>query len=506
MILQITLLKMSVINFTENQRRAFETMKNGENVLITGPAGTGKSFLIDQFRKWCDENKKTLAVTSTTGVSALLIGGTTLHSWAGIGLGEGTVLELVRHIRIRKKYKQRWIDTKILIIDEISMMDDELFDKLDQIGRKVRGDYLRPFGGLQIILSGDFCQLPPVKTKKFGDKDLEKVRFCFESKGWEYAIPNIIHLTEVIRQSDPEFRHALNELRMGIVTEKTKSLLKQRLITDEFDDIEFPLWFRHKIMTVHEALKNIINRDLRGHVCQKLAEVEQGITNPSTKTLKFLELCIKPTQLFAHRASVKRVNLDELRKLKKINPSKTFESKIKIKNKNEQKLTQTQINRYVEKVDKWCQAENELEITIGSQVMLICNLNLDQGLANGSRGVVIGFTEDEEHHFPIVRFMDGKEIVIEEWSWEYNMEQEGVEITFIQIPLILADAVTIHKSQGSTLDMVETDLGKSIFEYGQFYTALSRVRTLDGLYLKDLDFDKVTIHPKVEKFYQQLNN
>ena len=433
-------------DLTEEQSNALRLMRAGDNVFLTGPAGTGKSYVINKFRDWCDKSNRIVAVTSTTGVSAILIGGNTLHSWAGIGLGKDSVQSLTNKIRNRKKYKQRWLNTHTLIIDEISMLDSELFEKLDKIGRKVRENYIQPFGGIQLIFCGDFCQLRPVKAE----------HYCFESKQWEYCVTHTIHLTRIIRQDDVIFQNCLNEIRMGIITDQTKDILNRRLL--------YP------------------NGDLKRE-------------NENRNS-------IQPTKLYSYRANVSKINNDKLRKLKKLNREHhAFKSKVKIKNNNTYKLEKYQIDKYVDMLDKWCQAESKVEFAVGSQVMLICNLDLEAKLANGSRGVIVRYSD---RILPIVRFLSGEEREIEYWDWTLDLKEDNVELTYSQMPLILADAITIHRSQGSTLDLVEVDLGKTIFEFGQFYTALSRVRNLQGLFLVDLDFDKVKIHPKVLEFYNKL--
>lgn len=423
---------------TNNQQLAFKIMTNGDNLFLTGPAGTGKSFLIAEFKKWCTLNNKIIAITSTTGVSAILIGGVTLHSWAGIGIGNDSVGALTNKIFRNPKYRNRWLKTHVLIVDEVSMLDSKLFEKLDAIGKKVRGNLL-PFGGMQIILAGDFCQLRPVKAD----------HYCFESEIWNYCINHTVELTKILRQEDQKFQICLNEVRKGIVTDDTMDMLRDRLI------------------------------------------------NPPASIDG-----IKPTRLFSHKLNVHEINMSELSKLKNNGSEcKTFISKSKIKNKNPFKLTSQQVDNFVDILNKWVTAEGSLELAIGSQVMLICNLNLELKLANGSRGVIKKFSE---RGLPFVKFMNGIEQEIDMWDWVIDMKDDNVELIFSQIPLILADACTIHKAQGATLDLVQIDLGNTIFEFGQFYTALSRVRCLEGLFISSLDFEKVLVHPKVLEFYLKL--
>jgi ATP-dependent DNA helicase PIF1 len=213
------------VQLTTAQNEAYSFMAQGQSVFLTGPAGVGKSLLIKMFRRvYCGQ--KNIAITSTTGISAILLGGTTLHSYLGIGLGTGSVGALTTKILKKPYLRKRWKQLEVLIIDEISMLDPILFDKLEAIARAVRYDS-RPFGGIQLILSGDFCQLPVV-----GSDD-----FCFEAKTWDDCVNHTIHLTEILRQTDNEFQTCLNEMRMGKMSSASKRLIKScynKELTNEF--------------------------------------------------------------------------------------------------------------------------------------------------------------------------------------------------------------------------------------------------------------------------------
>jgi len=424
----------------EMQNRAFCAIQLGKNVMITGAAGTGKTFIIQAFHEWAKTiDSLHVAVTSTTGVSALLIGGTTIHSWAGVGLGEDSAMTLAKKIKNIKRYNERWMTTSALIIDEVSMLPPDLFDKLDQIGRIVR-NVNRPFGGIQLIVMGDFCQLNPVKSDSY----------CFEAKCWKQAIDRVYHLTEIIRQKDKTFQQTLNNIRMGIVTAADKALLNTR-VNQKVDDLR-----------------------------------------------------IKPTKLFSLKKDVERTNKIALETLKSAgNLSRIYKARISLENKHSSgSLTDSQQTRFINAIQGQCQAVNALELAVGSQVMLICNLDLTRGFANGTRGVVTDLTDNG----PMVYFRNGCEELIEPWKWVIHFADEHVDVAKHQIPLILADACTIHKSQGSTIDYLEVNLGSSIWECGQTYTALSRVRTLDGLFITSIDYSKILVHPKVHEFYRTLNS
>lgn len=427
-------------SLTTMQKKAFDLMVNRENVFITGPSGTGKSMIISLYKKLYGEQRH-IAITSTTGISALLVGGTTVHSYLGIGLGTGTVKELTEKILKTPKLKKRWIDLDSLIIDEISMMSHELLDKLEEIGRNVRQPIRllgnqeiaqSPFGGIHIIASGDLLQLPVVGSDKF----------VFEGQSWKKCITHVVHLTEIMRQKDPEFQEALNEIRFGSISSKTKKLLND---------------------CVGKSLEN--------------------------------KMGIKPTKIYTTNASVDETNEKELDELAKQNEGTDFykyEMKIKI---NEFKKD---ISDLIEKYKKNSIAPSEMELCKNAQVMLLTNLDLEAGLANGSRGVVIDFIDD----LPMVRFMNGEERIIDFYKWV--IEEDNKEIAnIIQLPLKLAWAITCHKSQGCTLDYAEIDL-KNIFTYGQAYVALSRVKSKEGLSIISINFNDIKAHPKALEFYKNI--
>lgn len=423
------------MDLNTEQRTAFDLIMQGQSVFLTGQAGTGKSYLLSHVVQKLSERGKIVGVTSTTGVSALLIGGTTIHRWSGIRLGELDKEPLYQRATKNGFARKNWKQTSILIIDEVSMLTPDTLEKLDYVARNMRHSG-EPFGGLQLILTGDFCQLPPVKTDVF----------CFQSQLWPQLIHRTIELTQVMRQTDKEFQQILGEIRMGVVTERTRQVLESRLNVD----------------------------------------VSSGD--------------IKPTKLYSHRKTVDEINKQHLEEIM----SEENHPRVFIAHKtiaSDYQIDQKRALQHMATLDKSCQARDKLVLAIGAQVMLLHNLFCDEGLVNGSRGVVIGFEEQR----PVVRFMNGLELVIKAHLWELQIN-EKITARKNQIPLILAWATTIHKSQGSTLDCVQMDLGSSIFEYGQFYTALSRAKSLEVLSLSDLDFDSVRVHPDAEEFYRKLRN
>jgi ATP-dependent DNA helicase PIF1 len=419
--------EMNQIKLLPKQNTAFDLMVKGKNVFVTGPAGVGKTILLKMFVK-IYKKSKIIGVTSTTGTSALLFGGTTLHSFLGIGLGNGSSESLSKKITSKKYLANRWKHLEILVIDEISMLSPELFDKLEEIARIVRKND-KPFGGIQLILSGDFCQLPCIGSDKF----------CFESKTWDICLDNTIYLTQIVRQSENDFQICLNNVRLGKLPKETKKILKDCL---------------------NKKIDNSFG--------------------------------IKPTKLFSTNRSVDEINEQELDIL--------AETGIEFKEYNMETYVYTLQNKeyIISKYKKSCQAVEVLQLCIGAQVMLIINLDLDNQLANGSRGVVTRFEGDT----PVVKFMCGIERIIDYNIWEHE-SNDVKEIRIIQIPLKIAYATNFHKSQGMTLDCIEIDIS-DCFEYGQAYIGLSRVKSLYGLSIKALDFEKIKAHPKALEYYKYI--
>lgn len=419
---------MSSLNLKPKQEEAYSYLVRGESIFLTGSAGTGKTSVIKMFTK-AYEHSRQIAVTSTTGTSALLLNGTTVHSYLGIGFGSGSVEALVDKICTWGWLRKRWLLLECLFIDEISMLDPDLFDKLEEIARMVRNDN-RPFGGIQIVLSGDFMQLPCVGTD----------RFCFEAKSWNKCISHTVYLNEIIRQMDTTFQEVLNAVRVGNITDQVRKVLDSRI----------------------------------------------GVTLHN-------DYGIKPTKLYSMNRDVDRVNDKELDKLAK--DGRQFNEYIMetvvysgVSNKS----------AAVEKFKKFCTAPEVLQLCIGAQVMLLKNLDMQNGLANGSRGVVSSFVGD----MPVVRFLNGEERVIDYNVWEVEENDKKI-LRAQQIPLKVAYAISIHKSQGCSLDYAAIDLS-GVFEYGQAYVALSRVKSLSGLSIIGINYDYIQAHPRAVEYYEKL--
>lgn len=419
------------MTFTLNEKQmiAYKAMISGTSILLTGNSGTGKTETIKMYLKQFKDSKN-IGVTSTTGISAVLFGGTTLHSFLGIGIGKDTVDKLYEKIFNKSYIKNRWKKLDMLIIDEISMLSHELFDKLENIARRIRRNE-KPFGGIQLVLSGDFCQLACVNSDSF----------CFEAENWEKCIKKTVYLTNIIRQQNSDFQNCLNNIRVGTITEDVKRILSSRIGV------------------------NLSN--------------EHGI---------------KPTKLFSTNYSAEKLNEKEISIFKK-SGSEFFEYNMEISyydDKNPYK--EYNIQNY----KKFCTIQENLFLCLNAQVMLVINLDIENGLVNGSRGVIMRFEND----LPVVKFLNGKEIIIDFYTWEVEENSKKI-MKITQVPLKLAYALTIHKCQGCTLDYAEMDLN-NVFEYGQAYVALSRVKSLEGLSIIGIDFDRIRAHPKAIEFYRNL--
>ena len=435
------------------QQQVIDALIRGENVFMTGPGGTGKSHVIKTLQETVGKPMADvkgrpfrIAITALTGCAALLLNdGKTLHSWAGIGLGKDPVGDLLFRIRRNGRAKKNWVAYDLLVIDEISMATSGLLETLDAVAKAMRRSN-KPFGGLQLLFSGDFYQLPPV-TKTGATV------FAFESPLWPVLVSTSILLTDIHRQSDPVFQRILNEARMGSLTAESMGVLESRRIKGT-------------------ALKDQMDAST-----------------------------VKPTLIFSRNNKVDDINNKNMEALD--TPLIARKSKVCYGTKTDPSsvnMDDPAIKYALNRLENDAPYVPMLSMKVGAQVMLITNLDVEGGLVNGSRGVIKRFTETE---LPIVEFRNGIVMTIDLATW---MTEEFPFVGMAQIPLRIAYAITIHKSQGATLDCALVDVGKDTFEYGQAYVALSRVRSLDGLYIWGLDITRIKAHPRVVQFYQSLEN
>ena len=414
---------------SNEQLISIDKFNNGDSFFLTGEAGTGKTFIIKKFNEIAISNQKNIKITALTGVAALLLdcNACTIHSFCGIGTGKKTKEQLLFKINSKKEVLKKIKNIEILIIDEVSMMSLELFNKLNFIFKNIRKNY-KLFGGIQIIFCGDFFQLPPV----------DSVNFCFESE--EFNQLDVIQLKTIFRQNDNVYKSLLNNIRVGKIKKSQVKLLQSKITNSDLD---------------------IIN------IC-------------------------------ATKKETNNINQSKLNKLINENNYQeyNFSRKYNSDNLKESNYSKEEIETEMNYIKNNTLTEENLKLIIGAKVM--CIINLNDFIVNGSIGVIIKFING----YPLVRFENDYEYIFREHSWE-SETLNGLNIN--QIPLIYAWAITIHKSQGITLDKAYISVGEDIFESGQVYVALSRVKNLEGLYLKNFAPHKILINKKVLNFYKHIN-
>jgi ATP-dependent DNA helicase PIF1 len=442
------------------QKYAFFKYRAGSNLFITGPGGTGKSHLIKTIRQDLEQRSTKYAVCALTGCAAVLLNcfAKTIHSWSGIGLCQGEVHEIVDKAAKNRKANTNWKSTRVLIVDEVSMMSQKMFEVLDRIGQVIRKNPLRPFGGIQVIFIGDFYQLPPVGKRD----EPETTRFCFESARWSATFPADSHiaLKTMFRHKNPEFIKVLDEVRQGVLTPESAALLHARILEPTECD---------GIVPTKLFPRNADAERVNDTMYAKLTDAEhvyesKRLTRLSTYTETGTPI---PTDLIVRTEAL---SPDEMKQQLDL-----FEENSKIVPK--------------------------LRLKKGAVIMCLANLDTDSGICNGSQGIVVDFVGGTTV-VPVVKFLNGITMPIQPKVYQHgDYPRLGIE----QVPLRLAWAFTIHKSQGVTLDLAQMDLGSNVFEYGQSYVGLSRIRTLDGLYLSGFNPQKIKTNPRVAAFYEGID-
>lgn len=405
------------------QHEALEILKTGANVFLTGAPGSGKTHTLRAYISYLKENNVPVAITASTGIAATHLGGVTIHSWSGLGIKSSLSPEDLDNLETKQYLFKHYENTKVLIIDEISMLHHFRFDLLDELARAFKRNNL-PFGGMQVVLCGDFFQLPPVTRP--GEPESY---FAYRSKVWKEMNLKVCYLEEQHRQEDDLFLGILKSIRENNVGEDSLELLRERYMKD-------------------------------------------------------VEVFVEPTKLFTHNIDVDRINQDELEKIPGI--TKVFAMSTKGK------------GPILESLVKSCLAPEELRLRKKARVMFVKN-NTDKGYVNGTLGIIEDF---DESGLPVVVTSSGKKIVVEPETWV--IEEDGkIKAELRQIPLRLSWAITVHKSQGMSLDSAEIDLSKS-FAPGMGYVALSRVRQLKGLKILGFNHSALRIHPEIVEYDQVL--
>lgn len=443
--LKKSLLNNTTMNFSTEQQIAFDKYINGRNIFITGPGGSGKTELIRSIYRHAQNHHTDIQVCALTGCAAVLLNtnAKTIHSWAGIGLANAPIDQLITKIKSNKYTKKMWKQTEVLIVDEVSMLSLKLFDMLNQIGKSVRNNN-RPFGGIQVIFSGDFYQLPPVGNKE----DLDTTRFCFESDDWNSIFNRDcqIQLIKIFRQKEESYTSLLNQVREGKIKRKSNDILMNRVgkIPDE------------------------------------------GLVI---------------TKLFPTKNKVESINSIEMVSL--VGEEREYKMKYKKDPDKKKSYTENEIQFELDYLSNNLICEKTLKIKVGAHVMCIANIPAERNsgieICNGSQGIVMRYCPTTG--CPCVKYNNGVEMVMTNHVW-LSEKIPGIGVS--QVPLILAWALTIHKSQGSTLDAAEIDVGSGIFECGQTYVALSRVKSLEGLFLSSFDITRIHINKKVKCYYEAL--
>jgi ATP-dependent DNA helicase PIF1 len=454
------------ITLSPEQKLAYDKFICGENIFVTGPGGTGKTRLIQIFAGYCFEYKKSLQVCALTGCASLLLNcnARTIHSWSGIKLAKGDRNKIIQNVLKNRRCVSSWKKTEVLIIDEISMMSMRIFELLEEIARIIRKSN-RIFGGIQIVLTGDFFQLPPVGSADEPDSE----KFCFESSLWNqlFSLSNQIQLKTVFRQlDDPTYINILNEIRIGQLSEENKKIL-QSYVKREYNPEEHSNCIPTKLFAVRNKTDYVNN--------QMFSKIEDSCNEYNVKT-NTNNVCV----------------IENGKKGKALDPFVLNQCS---------KITEIEKEREVERLVSSLPCPPNLQLKKGAVVMCVVNYDMEIGICNGSQGIIVDF--DKTQNLPIVKFANGVQIVMPYYEW---CSDEYPNIVVSQIPLILSWALTIHKIQGSTMDMAEIDIGHSVFEFGQIYVALSRIRSLNGLYLLSFHPHKIRANPKVIEFYQKLEN
>jgi ATP-dependent DNA helicase PIF1 len=408
------------------QNEALEILKMGKNVFLTGPAGSGKTFVLNSYIEYLKKHAVDVAVTASTGIAATHLGGQTIHSWSGLGIKKFLTDYDIEDLMSRQYLYKRFEKTKILIIDEISMIDATRLDMIEWICRQMKRSE-RPFGGMQVILCGDFFQLPPISQD-----DLSETEFAFKSHTWSASKFVICYLSEQHRQKDKTFLSILNEIRENKVTRKTIDLLKARFNKEPENGGEY-------------------------------------------------------TRLYTHNIDVDDVNKRHLGLI--AGDKRVYH----MSSKGSQNLAET--------LKKSCLSPQELTLKVGARVMFTKN-HVEGRYVNGTLGKIKEFNS---YGNPLVETNSGLLFEVLPQSWK--IEEEGkVKAEINQLPLRLAWAITVHKSQGMSLDAMELDLSKS-FVKGMGYVALSRVRSLSGIKLLGFNDMSLLVNDEIlemdEKFREE---
>ncbi len=411
------------------QKTALTVLKSGANVFLTGSAGTGKTYVLNQYIQYLRERSVPVALTASTGIAATHIGGQTIHSWSGLGIEERLTEQDLENMARKKPLRKRLEKAQVLIIDEISMLSKQTLTNIDAILKFFKSPF-EAFGGIQVVFSGDFFQLPPVSRERIANRE----KFAFMAPAWVESALRVCYLTEQFRQRHDDLASFLNEIRSGAISADAYARLQER--------------------------------------------IEQSVEQESFGI-----------KLFTHNVDVDRINQQKLAELS--TPAQQFDA-------------ETSGNKAaVSALKKAVLASEKLILKEGAKVIFVKN-NYDMGYLNGTMGTVTDFSPEG---LPVVTTNDDRELVVAPEDWKIQEEMGEPVASFSQIPLRLAWAITVHKSQGMTLDEAEMDLSKT-FEPGQGYVALSRVTSWSGMRLLGCNQTALQLAPlavKADRRFQELS-
>ena len=399
------------------QNTALNILKTGQNVFLTGSAGTGKTYILNEYILYLKSRKIFPTIVAPTGIAASHLSGQTIHSYFSLGIKNEIDDSFIQNLLEKKYLKMRFSKLSVLIIDETSMVSPFIFSAMDTILQAFKRN-TKPFGGIQVILSGDFFQLPPISKTKDGK------RFAWQSPAWKNLDLQTCYLEKKFRQNDDVLISILDEIRSGNISQNT-----------------------------HDALNLRIN----------------------TK----LDTSFKPTKLYTHNLDVDKINNEELNKL----PSSKYDFT----------YTSEGAKSNIEKIFKSSMVQETMTLKKDAVVMFIKN-NPEKGYINGTTGIVTDFSKDG--NLPIVKLSNGYTVKVPLEDWSIENDKGVITAKVSQLPLKLAWAITIHKSQGMTLDSAQIDLSKT-FEVGQGYVALSRIKNIEGLELLGFNETALMVDPLI---------
>ncbi|SCU88034.1 LADA_0E07756g1_1 [Lachancea dasiensis] len=497
----------SAIELTAEQRKVIDLIVNQrKNVFYTGSAGTGKSVvlreLVSQLR--ARYGVSAVAITASTGLAAVNIGGMTVNRFSGINIGVGSAQKLAAQVSRNKTNSERWKRTSVLVIDEVSMIDGRFLDKMDFVAREVRRTPNKAFGGIQLVLTGDFFQLPPVANR---DSSVEKPTFCFESKVWKQAIDNTICLTEVFRQKDPELVNLLNSIRFGDINPMIIQQIKKYEREVEYADGISPTELYPTRREVDLSNKRMLDR-LPGDV--KIFMAQDQTTSDNPYLLKILDsLMVDKNLALKEDAQVMMLkNIDETLVNGSVGKLLFFTTEL---------LYQKMLELFPS--SKLSDPDLVIDMRLLSKCIGLAPHLYPQNIENeiATRPMAraetlrimlkIAERENKQFSYPLIRFTTPNHgfrfELIQPTEFTVDVPAQKTSVSRIQLPLILCWALSIHKAQGQTIDRLKVDL-KKIFEEGQVYVALSRAVSKERLQIINFESRAIKANDKVKQFYKTL--